>query len=289
MRELFKPALVVPALILAEVCIPFSVVLAPEQYWRPKPPTLELVISILLGLVLVMYIIVESIRHASLLSGAIAGLWAVIIGTWPTLIIEKASSSTMGVYWEPNMLWSGILRAVPEMLAYAGVGAVAGIVFSAIPWFLRRRKPHPVSETTRTPCSGWYLVAAIVLAVTPLLASLGVCHQVSLAMSNYAEGIRLPARALTALGVETVLRIGLLLLAIVTAYLVLMRGPAVRPFAFSLFALAITAAAFRLATAANRPLSANDVAGFIITALAAGLVIPYLLFHRQGATARTDS
>jgi hypothetical protein len=286
MRELFRPSPVLPALLLAEIAMPFSVIMARTVYWEAHHPDASLVVSIGLVLVLIMYVVIEGIRHASLIAGAIVGLWAPIVGFWPSFIVESATRNAMELSWA-GVNWTGILDMVPRMLEFAAGGLVFGLVVSLAPWLIHRRHPKPEQPDRSPHPTGWLLVATVVFAILPLLAALGLSRRVDWVMQQYATGKTWAAAAQMYFWVETASRIALLALAVAATFLFFARRPAVRPLGIALLGIAVAAAALRIASAPHLPLPGGtgwhefqavlDVADVASAVLAAGLGIPYLL------------
>jgi len=291
MRELFSPSRVVPALIIAEICIPFSVLLAPTVYWRPQHAVVLVTVSVGLGLVLAAYVLLESIRHASLLAGALVGIWAAVVGFWPALILESAARSAQEMFWNPRPMWASMLDMVPRMLEYAALGLGIGLAASLVPWLVHRKESHPAAANCYPRRTGWLLVITIIFAFAPLLAALSVTRRLDWLLQQYAAGIRWAAVAQTLFTIETVSRTVLLALAAVAAGLFLLRNPAARVVTVILLVLAVVAAVFRWASLPGIPLLGDadgrqfqkvlDIADIAACLLAGGLGIPYFLRSRR--------
>ena len=292
MRELFRPGFVVPALILAEVCVPFSTLVAPTVYWFNRNEVVVQIVSLVLGLVLIAYVLVESIRFASLLLGAIAGLWAAVSGLWPTVIVgtvaRNAIDAENGIR---GLSWTGNLAMVPHLLATAGIGLAAGLLFSLIPWLLHRREPSRADLEGFARPTGWLLAVTWVMAFMPLLAALGATRTIDWFLRAYAGGVAWGSGAQTFYALEVAIRLVLLVLAAAAAGSFLLRRPSGPGLAVALLVLAIAAALFRLATRSQIPLTGADdwrqlqgwldVVELIAAVLASVLGIPCLLRTRQ--------
>jgi hypothetical protein len=295
MRELFKSSLVVPALILAEVALPFSFMLAKTVPWRDSYPDVEVAVSVALGLVLVMYVVFEAVRHASLLAGALVGLWAAIVGTWPSFVIESVTRNSMMMSWSGQRAWAGLLDMVPRMLEYAGIGLALGLVVSLIPWLVHRREARPAVREPGPPATGVLRVVTVVFAFVPLLAALGVSRRVDWLLHQYVIGEFWSTAARTLFNTELIGRIVLLIAAVVATGLFLMRKPAARKATVILLGLALAVVLFRLGSSARIPLSGSagwrqfqsalDIFDAGSAVLAAVLGIPYFLRSRQVRTA----
>ena len=287
MRELFRPSLVLPALILAEVAMPFSVMMARTVYWQTHHPTATVTVWIALAFVLVTYVLIEGIRHASLLTGAIVGLWAAIVGTWPSFIVESVIRSSLDMPWNGRLAWVGMLAMVPRMLTYAAGGLGLGLLVSLIPWLVHRHEPLPPRTDAKPRPTGGLLVVTMIFAVVPLVATLGLSRRVDWLLQSYAAGQHWSPAVLALFNAETAGRILVLVVGVVATFLFFMRKPIARPLTVLLLGLAVIAALFRVFEASRIPLpgtagwrqfqSVLDILDVVVTVLAAGLGIPYFL------------
>jgi hypothetical protein len=290
MRELLKPSLLVPALILAEVCIPFSVTAAPTLPWVGKHPDVTLAIQVLLYFVLAAYVIFEGVRHTSLLTGAVVGLWAATTGLWPSLIVGAGRKAEMDLWFPRGPGWAGLLSVVPDLLKTAALGLAAGLLVSLIPWLIHRREaPKTEPSEPHTPASP--LLVKTVFGFVPLLAALGVTRRLDWILQLYSSGQTWSRAAQKLVNVDVCIRLAVLALAAVGAYLFFMRKTAARAVTLILLVLSVIVVAFRLASMSRIPLAGTagwpqlqsglDIADIAATLLAAGIGIPYFLRSRS--------
>jgi hypothetical protein len=291
MRETLPRSLVVPAIILAEVGIPFSVLQAPTVGWIYRHTVLLNTVTILLSLVLLSFVLVESIEQASLLSGALAGLWAPIVGFWPGLIVERVVRNSVYMSYRHGLMPTGMLAVAPRLLLFAAAGIALGLVLSFVPWMLRRGRPELSCTRAYPRASGWPLAVTMIIALAPLAAALGVTRRVDWLLHQYATGVRWEPSALGLTTVEIIIRCAVLALAVAASVLFLMRKPSGRQMTVVLLVLGAVAAAFRWITLSRIPLpgdagwrqlqSGLDFAEIAASLLAAAVGIPYFLRSRR--------
>lgn len=192
MNRIIQNSILIPALLVAEVCIPISLWLGLAEPVDLKLP--HLVAIILLIAVAATYIVAQSLVHATPAIGAGIGIWGALVSIWPFYAVVGAAEDEIPL----SLIYT---------IVFAAIGALLGLVVALIAGRVRAGRIPAESPVRHTTTADRFLFAL------PFLLACGLAARGEHAAQTFCIPDLWPSWLLAVFYAELALRLGLLTVA----------------------------------------------------------------------------